>query len=93
MAIVEDLSVLLNTDHFATAATVGAATVNGIFDESFVEINGVESLSPTFYCASADVTANSMADGTAITIGGTGYTVRGVQPDGSGMTLLILELA
>jgi hypothetical protein len=31
------------------------------------------------------------AQGDAVTVGATAYAVRGVQPDGTGMTLLLLE--
>ncbi len=74
-----------------------STTVNGIFDHDFVEINGVEAYNPIFSCATEDLC--DVSHGAKLTIH-TGqkkstkdvtYTIRGVQPDGTGLTLLILE--
>lgn len=99
--IAADLSTMLDNDEFADAATYSAkvyasvhpssksTTVDGIFDKDYVEINGVESYSPVFDCATPDV--SDATHGAKLTINSVVYTVRGVQPDGTGMTRLILE--
>jgi len=97
MALSEDHSEYFDTDDFAVAATItigngSPATVNGIFDAPFLLAAaglGVEANDPQFLCATADVPGIGHGD-TAI-INSTTYKVRGVQPDGTGQTLLILE--
>ena len=89
MAFIEDFDAFFDTDDFAVDAQFSGLTVNGIFDESFMEVQGVEGLHPVFTCAQADVA--SIAHGNAITIGGVVYHVQGVQRDGTGMVSLILE--
>lgn len=94
-----DRAVFVDIDDFGTAATYTpsgglAATVNGIFDNEFIEVDagggvGVALNQPRFHCRTADV--SSAAEGDTITIGGVAYTVRIVQDDGTGMTVLILE--
>ena len=91
---VEDLDPFFDTDSgFATSATVGATSIPVIFDNGYQSALGgiVESTGPQCVAQSADV--SSVVQGTSITIGGTGYTVRGVQPDGTGVTTLQLERA
>jgi len=94
-----DRAVFVDVDDFGTAATYtpsggSAATVNGIFDNEFIEVDagggvGVALVQPRFHCRTADV--SSAAEGDAITIDSVAYTVRIVQDDGTGMTVLILE--
>lgn len=96
----DDRSYFLAIDDFGVAATYtpaggAASTVNGIFDNDFVEVDTGGSVAfaqqqATFMCRTADVSA--AAEGDAIVIGGESYIVRIVQPDGTGMTNLILEL-
>lgn len=77
---------------FGVDATIGAATVRGIFDADYGEGFGiVGGTQPVFRCASADVAA--VSEGTAITINSVAYTARAVEPDGSGITLIRLEKA
>lgn len=87
----ETLSDFLNTDEFATAATIGASTVNGIFDHGYAEAFGiVGGTKPTFLCKVADLPTLTLGTTTAV-IGGVTYTVAETQPDGLGLTLLMLE--
>lgn len=90
MSIQEPLSTLFTTDDFGTAATIGGSSVNGIFDDAFIDPFGeVESTEPTFYCRSSDV--SSVSRGDTVTINSTSYNVVGVHQDGLGVTLLKLE--
>jgi hypothetical protein len=98
-------SAFLNTDEFADEAiwikvtsegppvVCELKTISGIFDEAFnaVDINGqaIEGSVPTFLASSAAV--DGIADGDTITIDGQVWNVIGRQPDGTGMTLLILS--
>jgi hypothetical protein len=74
-------------------ATVGAgpATVSGIFERQTLILNGVEGTHPTFTLLTSEVTASAIAYGTQLTISESVFTVRGLEPDGAGITALILE--
>ncbi|MEK9553324.1 MAG: head-tail joining protein [Alphaproteobacteria bacterium] len=94
-----DRAIFFDVDDFGTAATYtpdggAASTVNGIFDNDFIEVDagggvGVALQQPRFQCRTADV--SSAAEGDAIVISSVNYTVRIVQDDGTGMTTLVLE--
>ena len=94
-----DRAAMLNTDEHAVAATVtigvaDPASVDGIFDNEFVGVEveagvPVEMSRPVFTCAESDVTG--IAHGDTVVIDGTSRTVRGIEPDGTGMTRLILK--
>lgn len=71
----------------------GTTTIKGIFDNTFYEIAGeqgpADSSQPQLVCKTSDVTGaerNSM-----IERGDDVYKVVGVEPDGTGITLLLLE--
>lgn len=72
-------------------ATKGSDTFTAIFENDYVEIGDIVGLRPTALARSVDITAYSVAVGDTLTINSTTYIVRIVQPDGTGMTLLILE--
>lgn len=89
MAFVEDRTPFFAD--FGIDATVGAGTVRGIFDNAFLAQMGVLGSDPQFLCETADVT--SLARGSPLTISGTGYKVVRKEADGTGMSVLTLELA
>lgn len=74
---------------FGTAGTLGGVAVLGIFDAAYVDPLGVESSGPIYTLPSAD--AASAFHGTTLAIGATTYKVRGIEPDGTGITVLRLE--
>ena len=78
---------------FGLDATIGSATVRGMFDDAYnAASNGfIESTAPQFMAATADV--STVVQGQAITVNSKNYLVTTVQPDGTGVTTLILELA
>ncbi len=76
---------------FGVVATIGAATVTGIFDVPTAEAFGMLGTDPTFTCAAADVPG--IAAGQAVTINAVAYTVTAVRPDGTGLTVLMLDKA
>ena len=97
MAFAEDLSPFFDTDGFAVEATVGAATINVIFDRAHIAAltglaGGIDGTQPMALAQSSDVTAQSIARDTALVIGGTTYYVTSIQPDGTGVSLLVLSL-
>lgn len=101
MAFSEDLTVFFDTEDFADNATytrnfyphpsAETTTISGVFNDDFVEFDGVMSSSPVFICAASDVNADPQDD--YLTHAGTEYRIREFNPDGSGLILLILEAA
>ncbi len=75
-------------------ATIGATSVNGIFDDNYfgVDSNGVEitGSQPRFSCAVASLPAITLGTTTAV-INSVTYTIVEIQPDGTGLTSLILR--
>lgn len=77
---------------FSVAVTLpSAAVVRGIFDAAYADPLGMAGNQPILTVASADVSA--VAVGAALTINAVGYTVTEIQPDGTGMTTLMLRRA
>lgn len=103
MSFVEDdvETMLSDTDGFGTLGiwthTVDSeeveTEVRGIFDDAFTGLSAytgqVETSSPQFSVASADVVG--IEHGDTITINSQIYTVKGLQPDGTGLTVIILK--
>ena len=88
----EDLSTFFDTSSgFAINATVSGQTVPVIFDKAYLGAMGglVESTGPV--CVAQTSTVAAVTQGTAIVIEGTTYTVTGVEPDGTGITVLQLR--
>ena len=96
-----DLLDFLELDDFATTATYppsggASSSVIGIFDNpqatrNASDILGITIPEPRFVCRTADVSA--AADGDALVVNATNYTIRVVLTDGVGMTTLVLEKA
>jgi hypothetical protein len=87
----EDLAPFFSVSDFAVAATLNGASVVGIFDAAYYEPlgNDVQSATPIFTLPTTS--ASSAAHGQSLVIGATTYKVRGVEPDGTGITVLRLE--
>lgn len=76
-------------------ASGGSATITGIFDALYYDAApGGEvvfaSNQPRFVCRSADLPATASQDDTLVT-GSVTYKVRNLEPDGTGITILVLE--
>lgn len=95
MAFTEDLSEFFDTTHgFGVTATYNGATpINGIFDAAYFEpeagFGGIQLSQPVFLCRTADVP--SATHGQTLVVNSVNYQIVGVEPDGTGMTLLKLE--
>lgn len=88
----EDLTEFFDTDELAVTATYAGVSWPGILENEYYEVPGeigVESSQPLFLCAAADVPTGIR--GKTITVSGISYTVRGLRPDGTGITILVLE--
>jgi hypothetical protein len=91
MAFTENLSVFLNEADFAVSATLGAATFPVIFDRAHLEAMGINGTQPM--CMGKTSNLGSAARGASITVNGASFTVLDNQPDGTGMTTLLLQAA
>jgi len=88
----EDLSDFFDSDELAVTATYSGSSWQGILENEYFEVPGevgVESAQPLFLCTVADL-PNGLR-GEVIAVGGVQYTVRGMRPDGTGTTVLVLE--
>lgn len=93
------LEARLNTAVFAhisnTAATLAGNAVVGIFDNGYalgsVGPFGMASTQPTLTLATANVPA--APEGQAAVVNGVAYVVATHEPDGTGVSRLLLELA
>jgi microcystin-dependent protein len=70
--------------------SVGGAAVWGIFGNAYAEDLEIAGTRPQLRCRTSDVTTAGY--GTSVVVATESYLVRGIQPDGTGMTTLILEL-
>lgn len=82
-----------NLQHFAQAAVLDGVAVQGIFDDGYVASDvgelGMGTTRPTLLLPSSQVPA--AVRGMQLQTDGKRFTVEDAQPDGTGMTLLILE--
>jgi hypothetical protein len=71
--------------------TVGSpVSINGVFDNAYVEVNGVSSLQPTLRIQLSDLELEP-TKGDEVTIDSTAYVILASQKDGYGGALLILQ--
>lgn len=90
----EDLSAFFSSVEFSVPCTLpGGAVVQVVFDEQHQDaLGGVfEASGPTALGQTADLSA--LQHGSALQISARAWRVAGIQPDGTGLTRLILERA
>lgn len=85
----EDLTPFFNTAELAVQATLDGAAVSGIFDNAYTEAFGMASRAPMFTLPSAAAAAATQAS--VLVVESVAYRVTAVQPDGTGVTTLMLE--
>jgi len=94
MAFTEDLDIFLDTDGFATTVTVDSVAVTAIFESAWVEVTigqtPYSGVKPTLFGKASDFSGKF---GKTVVAGGENYTIIDIQPDGSGMVLVILTEA
>lgn len=88
-SILTDLDEFFDADDFGIAAVVDGEAVTGIFDNIYVEIEGVSGTHPVLTCKTSAVSHASQGD--TVTIAGISYRIASIEPDGTGVTQLILE--
>ena len=90
MDLVADLDALFAD--FGIDAVVDGVTVRALFDNGSVDAFGiVAGTAPILLTASAGI--SSAAVGDAVTANSVAYTITDIQPDGTGMSRLLLDLA
>lgn len=105
---VEDFSAFINTAEFAATCDFNGAVVAAILDTasqtSAVGQSGMASAQPTLTVASADVPPRVIntyyrwcfepfdSIDLQVTVNGAAYKIVGLEPDGTGITRLVLEL-
>ena len=73
------------------SATIGASSVEGVFVTEYAEALDVAAGSkPVFHCVASALPSITLGTTTAV-INSTTYTIVESHPDGTGMTLLVLE--
>lgn len=90
----EDFSAFFDVANgFAVSATLNGVAVSGVFDNGTaigaVGMMGMVSTSPSFVLPTASVPADPI--GKTLVIGSSSYLVAANEPDGTGVTTLLLE--
>lgn len=90
----EPFPLFFNSAEFGTPATYLGQSITVIFESGYAAAQtglaaGIEGARLTATCAAADVPG--VAVGSVLTIAATAYTVRSVQPDGTGVVVLVLS--
>ena len=76
---------------FGVAATLDGAAVRGVFDRDYAQaFDGISTSAPQFVCKTTSAAAATQAS--LLVLDGTTYRVRSVQPNGTGITRLLLEV-
>ena len=94
MAIETDAERLVFFADFGQTITkADTTTFTAIFDDEFAEAGGlmnqIETSSPQLTCRTSDV--SGLAHNAVLTFGGSTYHVIGIEPEGTGITILKLE--
>ena len=91
----ESLDVFFEVSEFATTATVDGQSMRVIFDNAAqgtrVGLLGMAGTQPAITCKTADLAADPV--GLAAEVGGVAYTITQHDPDGTGISLCLLEVA
>lgn len=93
MAMLENLAPFFSLGDFAQVAVIGGQSVRGVFDVAYalggVGPVGMAGSQPVFSCATQDIPADPA--GQPLVIAGATYTVAAHEPDGTGISRLLLE--
>jgi hypothetical protein len=91
---IDDLAIFLGVDDFGTEVKFGNKKFNGIFDNDFVEVDaggGVSFATQQPRLVARSIDCAILSEDSQLVISGTTYKVKVIQPDGTGMTTLVLE--
>lgn len=95
MAMTEDLTAFFSTAEFAVQTTLAGVVVRGIFDNAYVLADvggaGMACTQPTLTLSTASVPASPV--GLPLVVGSAQYLITAHEPDGTGISVLLLEAA
>ncbi len=84
----EDLTEFIDTDDFAIAANYNSGTtVNGHFDNAYVDALGVSGANPVFLCAASAIPAAGV--GNTLVVNSITYKIRNREPQDDGAFVLL----
>jgi hypothetical protein len=86
---IEDTDIFFNPEEFGVEAIIREKSVAGLMSSVQIISNDVETLKTTFTCTSRFV--RGIGHGEKVRIKDQYYQLVGLQPEGSGLTVLILE--
>ena len=93
MPMVEDFTAFFQSSEFAVNATLAGLPVVGIFDSAYLQGdvggNGMAGAQPMFTLATSEVPSSPV--GTSLVVNATTYRVAAHEPDGTGVSILMLE--
>ena len=90
MSFTENLADFIHSDTPGyVVATVGGSSVGALFDNGFSSAFDIAGSGPRITLPTSS--APSAALGDAVTVSGVSYTVAGIEPDGTGLTVLRLQ--
>lgn len=89
--LTDDLADFFDADEFGITATFSGGDVLGILDRAYIETEDVAGYAPTFIAKTSDLSTVSVGD--SVTIDSVVYDVAEIQPDGTGVTTLVLQLS
>ena len=89
MPFAEDLTPFFEVSDFAEMVTVAGVTFAAVFDAAHVVGLEVASVRPMLTCRQVDVAGATI--GSPAIVRGVAYTVREIQPDGTGVVSLMIE--
>jgi hypothetical protein len=90
MSMVEDMSVFFNTlEHAVDALWKGTTTVQVIFDNAYAETYNTNGTTPIVHVATNSMP--SVARGEAMVINAVNYTIKNIEPNGTGVSVLELQ--
>lgn len=91
----EDLTAFVNPAEFAQRITLAGVEVSAIFDNAYAQgsagVLGMATSQPAITLPTSSVPAEP--HGAAVVVGTANYVVAAHEPDGTGMSVLLLELA
>jgi hypothetical protein len=76
------------------SATAPAGVLEGIFDAAYLAAfadPGIEGASPAFTCRDSDISSLKLRKGEPLSIRGMVYRIMRIEPDSTGMSVLVLK--
>jgi len=91
----DDLASFFDVSEFGVSALISGSSVNGVFDNDYIDALDVSGTVPMFTCAATDLYAivPAVGRGTTAVINSVSYIIENIKNDGTGVVILILSEA